>query len=64
MNFNIQPKWLSRMAEKEDNGIISAGGLPVRLRAAARFAARSAPTRSLTADEVEALEEFVNALDN
>ena len=31
MNLNISREWLLRMAEKEDNGIVSVGGLVARV---------------------------------
>ena len=31
MELNIDPNWLIRMAEKEDNGIVSVGGLATRI---------------------------------
>ncbi len=33
MNLNMSQEWLIKMAEKEANGIISVGGLAVRIHA-------------------------------
>src|SRR5207248_1089070 len=44
MKLNINPDWLRRMAEKEDNGIISVGGLVARVKAEAL---RTAPAMTL-----------------
>jgi hypothetical protein len=43
MKLNINPDWLRKMAEKEDNGIISVGGLVTQIEEAAR----TSPTMTL-----------------
>ncbi len=46
MKLNINPDWLRQMAEKEDNGFISVGGLVARVKAEAD-AAQTAPAMTL-----------------
>src|SRR5947209_4924719 len=45
MKLNINPDWLLRMAEKEDNGIVSVGGLVSRIETEA--AAQTSPAMTL-----------------
>jgi HTH-type transcriptional regulator / antitoxin HigA len=44
MKLNIKPDWLRKMAEKEDDGIVSVGGLVTRMEAEAAAQTSSATT--------------------
>lgn len=55
--MNIDPDWLLRMAEKENNKIISAGGLVTQFDADAEFDA--APAIPLSEEEIDNIVAFV-----